>query len=381
MRRVKDNLIDVKLIGDCNSNISWVKEITFKVPMDLLEKYCSRTNGDIVFKWKDGNCRLNIDAIPEMEKLEIISYLKNLGMFTESPPLSSRIPFSYQLVPQFLRNYIAYTIGGGKRYNVDQWAEFPIFPLDLTVDALSDIFNIKYRKSEHTPVILTHDIDSSEALKNLYMFLLEEEKVGARSTNFIVPFKWKIDHEVLLDIKQRGHEIGIHGFDHGNKTPFLKESVINERVEKMHNFIERYGVLGYRSPSLLRTHRLFRVLSRFFRYDSSIPTSGGVFPVPNNGCASARIFQVEGTYEIPISMPRDAALLFYRYKPFEIKEICIRCADIIRKSGGVITLLTHCEKRFIKNGAMLLIYREFLNYLKNDGRYIFKTCEEIIMGN
>ena len=102
--------------------------------------------------------------------------------------------------------------------------------------------------------------------------------------------------------------------------------------------------------------------SRYAR-DSSIPTSGGLFPVPNNGCASARPFMIEGIAEIPLSMPRDGSLRFLGYAPDDIARIWIECADLIARSGGTVVLLTHCERRFSGNDRMFTAYRRFLDHL------------------
>lgn len=372
-----DDLTEVRLSGSHNTEISWITDMPFKVPKEFLEKYCYNLNGSIRLNWTKGECSLAPEAIAESEKIEVVSYLRTLRMFTDNAPLSSKLPFSYQLIPPSLRSIIARAIGQKKRKNVHKWASFPSFPLDLSSDALSDILGIRYKKLKPMPVMLTHDIDSPEGLRNLPMFLADEEAVGARSTNFVVPCKWRIDHGILSELKQRGHEIGIHGFNHSNKTPFMDEPAINQRIDKMRGFIERYGVSGYRAPSLLRTRRLLRCLSNVFKYDSSIPTSGGLFPVPNNGCASARLFEVEGICEIPLSMLRDGTLLFLGYRPDEIKDIWIKCAETIGKSGGVVVLLTHCEKRFTGNSKMFSIYREIIQHLSSDERFIFKACREV----
>ena len=55
-----------------------------------------------------------------------------------------------------------------------------------------------------TPVLLTHDIDSPEGLRNLHrMFLPLEEAVGARSANYIVPCAWPVDDAVVQDLLAR----------------------------------------------------------------------------------------------------------------------------------------------------------------------------------
>src|SRR5262249_16526444 len=148
-----------------------------------------------------------------------------------------------------------------------------------------------------------------------------------------------------------------------NRTPFADDRERTRRLEAARPFIERYGARGYRAPSLLRTRALLRGLRPLYQYDSSIPTSGGLFPVPNNGCATARAFRIEGIAEIPVSMPRDGSLRFLGYSPAEISSIWRECGSRIARSGGVVMLLTHCERRFSGTPAMLDAYRRFLAFV------------------
>src|SRR6266704_4781908 len=83
-------------------------------------------------------------------------------------------------------------------------------------------------------------------------------------------------------------KIGTHGYDHSNRTSFVDPAQRRERLTAGKQSVERYAPLGYRAPSLLRTKELLADLASFYSYDSSIPSSGGLFPVPNNGCATAR---------------------------------------------------------------------------------------------
>ena len=232
--------------------------------------------------------------------------------FTDKKPASSRLMFSYQRIPPRLRALVGSVIGRLKARNRNSWAAFPRWPMDLTTDILADLTSGRPSPfvGSPTPVILSHDLDSPEGLRSFIgSFAGIEESMGARSVNFVVPCGWKIDDGLVNEIGTRGHEIGVHGYDHSNRTPFAAPEEMRQRVESAKPFIARFGAQGYRAPSLLRTRKLLRNLAKIYSYDSSIPTSGGLFPIPNNGCASARPFHVEGINEIPLSMPRDGSLL------------------------------------------------------------------------
>jgi len=230
-----------------------------------------------------------------------------------------------------------------------------------------------------TPVLLTHDLDSPEGLANLVgRFLAEEEAVGARSTSYVVPCAWPLEYTLLDETTARGHELGIHGYNHSNQTPYLPPEVRQERLRAALPLAQRYRMIGYRAPSLVRTRELLRDLVPHYRYDSSIPTSGGLFPVPNNGCASARPFRAEGIVELPVSLPRDGTLRFLGMGAEEILATWIDCADKIARSGGVVVLLTHCEERFSGGRGMLDAYRRFLRWVADSGRFAWSTPARVL---
>lgn len=313
-----------------------------------------------------------LNAIPRDASQE----LRLRAAFTDVAPVSSRLPVSYQRVPAPVRSFLAAMLGRTQRRREAVWAHFPVWPLDLSADFLADAVGLPASPFARgaTPVVLSHDLDSPEGLVNLVRdFLPLEEAAGARSTAFVVPCAWPLDHGLLGELRARGHEIGVHGYDHGNRTPFASPPERARRLDGAREFVARYGVAGYRAPSLLRTRELLRDLRGRYRYDSSIPTSGGLFPVPNNGCASARPFEVEGLSELPVSLPRDGSLLFLGHGPGEIARLWIECAETIARSGGVAVLLTHCEARFSGNAEMRAAYREFLDFVRSSDRFAFST--------
>jgi peptidoglycan/xylan/chitin deacetylase (PgdA/CDA1 family) len=362
--------VRVKSVGEYGA-AAWAEGLRFNVPAELPARlhWQVTASGDLSLE------RGSLPAPPDS-----IGQVRELAAFTETPPASSRLPVNYQRVPGRLRAAIGSAIGRWHRGRSDRWAEFPGWPLDLSADLLFDLSlpTQPYPVSPQT-VILTHDIDSPEGLQNLVArFLTVEEAAGARSTSFIVPCGWPIDHGLTSEVIARGHEVGVHGYDHGNRTPFAADAERRRRIDAARSFAERHSCAGYRAPSLLRTRALLRDLGRRYRYDSSIPTSGGPFPVPNNGCASARPFAIQGILELPLSMPRDGSLRFLGYSPEEIARLWIECADLIARSGGVIVLLTHCEQRFSGSAPMFEAYRRFLDHVSSrPERFVFERAADV----
>jgi len=365
--------VRVVSVGD-RADAEWAEGLRFKVPSDLPGRlhWALTAAGDL---------SLNTSSLPPSPS--DVALLRERAAFTDRPPASSRLPISYQRVPGGLRAAVASIVGRWNRGGADRWAAFPAWPIDLSVDFLSDVSaRRKPRANGPAPVVLTHDIDSPEGLRNLTSrFLALEERAGARSTSYVVPCAWAVDEGLVSEVTGRGHDIGVHGYDHSNRTPFADDAERRRRLDEPLAFAERHAGIGYRAPSLLRTRALLRDLAGRYHYDSSIPTSGGLFPVPNNGCATARPFIVEGVRELPLSMPRDGSLRFLGYSPDEVVGLWIHCADLIARSGGVIVLLTHCERRFSGDGRMLDAYRRFLEYVRErPDRFVFSRAGDVVDG-
>jgi peptidoglycan/xylan/chitin deacetylase (PgdA/CDA1 family) len=378
-RVTEDALVAVRIASVANRpRARWAEGMRAHLPASILDRSgwrrAIRPNGD-----------LDVPADPVAISDRDVAQLRERQAFTDRRPLSARLPVNYRLVPGWARAIAASAVGGWNRRRVDRWAAFPGWPIDLSADLLDDLREGPGGggpSGRRAPVVLTHDIDSPEGLKNLLsLFLPQEEAVGARSTSYIVPCAWRLDHGLIAELVARGHEVGVHGYDHSNTTPFATSDDRRRRLDGARRFAERYAAAGYRAPSLLRTRALLRDLGARYQYDSSIPTSGGLFPTPNNGCATARPFLVEDVVELPVTMPRDGSLRFLGYPPDEIVAMWVECADLVRRSRGVVVLLTHCERRFSGGSGMLGAYRRFLDHLRDrSDQFAFSNPRRVVGG-
>jgi len=335
------------------ARLAWAEGLPLNLPAPLLRLLESPGLPDDEIGLRDAAMALRISAA-----------------FTNTPPASSRLPVSYQAVPGKLRRIVANAMGRAYRCRQSAWARFPGWPLDLSADIAADLAGVRTTTFARTPVLVTHDIDSPEGLRNLRdMFLPLEEAAGARSAAYIVPCAWDVDEGLTREVLARGHEIGVHGYDHANRTAFAPPDERRNRLKAGHQFARAHGAVGYRAPSLLRTAALIEDLQSLYRYDSSIPTSGGAFPTPNNGCASARPWRFGRLWELPLTMPRDGSLRFLGYSPAEIGALWRDVAARIARSGGLVCLLTHCEAGFSGNSKMLAQYKSLLEWIAGESQY------------
>jgi peptidoglycan/xylan/chitin deacetylase (PgdA/CDA1 family) len=358
LRRVRITAVDAR-------RLEWAVGLEVSLPVSLLASVAG--SADVT--------ALDLRTMPPPNLGGHASGLRLRAAFTKEPPLS-KLPFSYQRVPAWLRWYVAVSIGRRLRGRQDEWARFPAWPVDLSVDFLMDwsAGDADPPTTRPAPVCLTHDIDSPEGLRNLVeMFLPIEEAAGVRSTNYVVPCAWRLDHGLLREVVERGHDIGVHGYDHANRTAFLAAAPRQRRLKEGRDALTAYGPVGYRAPSLVRSRPLVEDVGEYYQYDSSIPTSGGPFPVFNNGCATARPFRIGPTLEIPISMRRDGSLRFLGYTPDDIRGMWEQTADTIATARGVVMILTHCEKRFSGNPPMLDAYARFVQFLAASPKFAWST--------
>jgi peptidoglycan/xylan/chitin deacetylase (PgdA/CDA1 family) len=374
-----DALVSVRIVSAAGRpRAAWAEGLQVRLPASLLDRTGWRralgAGGDLI-----------VPAEPAPIADADVAALRERRAFTDVRPVSARLPVNYRVVPGWARAAIGSAVGRWNRRRTRTWAAFPQWPIDLTADLLADLgerFSAPSHSSPPAPVVVTHDIDSPEGLTNLVArFLPIEETAGARSTNYVVPCAWNVDHALVAEVVARGHGVGVHGYDHSHTTPFAADAERRKRLDGARDFAERYAVDGYRAPSLLRTRPLLRDLAARYRYDSSIPTSGGLFPTPNNGCATARPFRIEGIVELPISLPRDGTLRFLGYTPDQMLRMWIECADLIARARGVVVLLTHCERRFSGQPRMLDAYRRFLEHIRDrPDRFAFSSASRVLAG-
>lgn len=352
-------LVDVTVPPSAPASAAWAVGTTITVPASAAEPVTAGTAAT--------------------DAAALVDDLRTRAAWTAAPT-SSRLPFSYQRVPQPVRTAVGRVLGQVRRRQREQWARFPGWPLDLSADALADLTSVDtVRHSQPTPVLLTHDLDTAEGLRNAVDLFLEiEQRASAVAAQYVVPCGWPIDHGLLRELAGAGHELGVHGYDHSNRTPFADDTERRRRLDASADLVDRYGMVGYRAPSLCRTPALLADLAERFAYDSSIPTSGGLFPTPNNGCASARPYRLGGLVEVPLSLPRDGSLRFLGYRPSQMLDVWRSCAEQVARSGGVVVLLTHCERRFTGNAAMLEVYKQFVDEIAADDRYVFALPRDIV---
>lgn len=256
--------------------------------------------------------------------------------------LISKLPVSYRVVPRSLRTALLVFYGKISR------KKFPDWPLDTTAD------DMVKKKGRRCLVVLTHDIDSQEAVDNIDKLIDIEKKHGVKSCINILANKY--DVMKFKAFENQGFEIGCHGWNHDGK---LLQNL--DRIKKSKEKLKQFKIKGFRSPFLDRNDEMFKEVLKYFKYDSSVPTTN--YPL-RSGCASVFPFKKGKLLEIPITVPQDYTL-FNILKLSDEKAFAILkyCFDEIIKRKGVICLIAHPESYDF--GGHLKLYEKIIVYLKS----------------
>src|SRR4030095_143423 len=181
--------------------------------------------------------------------------------------------------------------------------------------------------------------------------LLDEKKVNA--TFFVTG--WRADRcpDLIQEVERRGHEIGVHGYNHLLLTEITPEE-FDADLQKAFEALDRAGVksnpIGFRAPSfsMVNTTKDWALptLEKYgFRYDSS------VFPVgfhPDYGIANAPLSPYKITdrlYEFPMSVLEIYGRRFpscgggyFRPFPYSYTRYCMRK---VNEQGRAVVFYLH----------------------------------------
>jgi peptidoglycan/xylan/chitin deacetylase (PgdA/CDA1 family) len=274
---------------------------------------------------------------------------------------------SYRIAPAWLRRRVRDLAVARRRRTMG--AGFPAWPVEPSVEVLRAVYVAARRALGATPqalwpdgrryaIVLTHDVDDPTALEVARALAADEREHGLRSAWYVVGADGAPDLDGLDALHAAGHEIGLHDAHHDNRGPFLRSDALADRLDACAPLVERYGMRGYRSPSMLRTPALYGALAGRFAYDSSIPDTG-LLPA-RNGCATVLPLECHGVPVLPLTLPSDGQLLSLGLDAEAIAQHWIAKAEWVRGAGGVAMLLTHPEPGFAAEPAVREGYRRFL---------------------
>jgi hypothetical protein len=168
----------------------------------------------------------------------------------------------------------------------------------------------------------------------------------------------------------------LHGSHHDNRIAFLEDGGAEAELDACRATIDELRMRGFRSPSMLRTPRLYEALEGRFAYDSSMPDTG-LLP-ERNGCGTVFPFAHGSITVVPLTLPPDGQLLGRGLEPAEVLAAWIAKAEWIAGVQGAAVHLTHPEPGFSAEPAMRETYRAFMRWVSSRDDVWAATPAEIV---
>ncbi len=283
--------------------------------------------------------------------------------FNKPRPITYWLPFHYHLVPGVVRAWIATNIFKMTKINNEDHL------CQCQVDISKRIVWPELREMGFS---LSYDVDSISGLRKLKQLKNDPFFGKIKSTVNIVSHHYKFTSQEIEELKSASWEIAVHGDNHDSKLAFVETEQIETRLLKSRLKFQNMGidVRGFRSPSLFYTERFIRVLSQYFKYDSSMYFDDGEF-----GISKIFPFRLYNLLEIPITMTMDVHFRFLRISEEDKMEHWLKRFHFIKKHKGYALLVIHPDEHFfsIENEKTL---RRFLCEVQSNNAWI-ATCGEV----
>jgi peptidoglycan/xylan/chitin deacetylase (PgdA/CDA1 family) len=204
--------------------------------------------------------------------------------------------------------------------------------------------------------VLTHDVETSEGLQQISRIADFEESLGLRSSWNLVPYKYKIDMGLINDLRSRGFEIGIHGYNHdGRLYSSLRE--FQRRAIAINEAIKKYAAVGFRSPMAHRNLIWMQQLD--IEHDGSCFDIDPYQAAPG-GVGSIWPFIAGRFVELPYTLPQDHTLFVGLGEQDD--RIWKDKLDYIVGHQGMALMLTHPD--YLTQPQESDIYFRFLEHVK-----------------
>jgi len=216
---------------------------------------------------------------------------------------------------------------------------------------------------------LTHDVETQTGVGLVDRLATLEESLGFRSAWNFVPHKYKLDHGLISDLQDRGHEICIHGYNHDGRL-FESRRTFNHRMRHINAAMRNLRSRGFRAPMVHRNLRWMQALDA--DYDASC-FDVDPFQAMSGGIGSMWPFIAGKLVELPYTMPQDHTLLVTLGET--TPRIWIEKLAYLRQHSAMALMITHPD--YLDTPAALKVYDEFLKHLCEQSNAWFALPQEI----
>jgi peptidoglycan/xylan/chitin deacetylase (PgdA/CDA1 family) len=283
---------------------------------------------------------------------------------------TGQLGFYYKVKRLFPRSWLL-----SARRMLVRWTglpDFPSWPLDDSVVKLVQFYavcllaaagssELEFRwfwpENHCAALMLTHDVESADGLRLAVEIADLEQERGFVSSFNVVGGEYPIDHGILRELRERGFEIGLHGWHH-DRSLFSSREEFERQLPRLTEAARELEAVGFRSPA---THRVVDWLPDLpVEYDGTMFHSDPYEPQPG-GCFTLWPFRLGELVELPYTLPQDHTLftLLRQRSP----ETWLRQVDAIEERHGLVHCLSHPDPGYLGDPDKRDLYAEFLDAL------------------
>jgi peptidoglycan/xylan/chitin deacetylase (PgdA/CDA1 family) len=210
-----------------------------------------------------------------------------------------------------------------------------------------------------TALVITHDVETAEGQEAVRPIADLEESMGLRSSWNFVPYRYKVDGDLLRELGVRGFEVGVHGYNHDGRL-YASRREFDRRAQVINRTVAQWKAVGFRSPQVHRNLAWLQGLE--IQYDASCFDVDPLQPMPG-GCGSLWPFEVGRLVEIPYTLPQDHTLFIVLQSPDN--SVWKQKTEWLAERHGMACLITHPD--YLRIPPLMQHYRNYLEYAVRRG--------------
>ena len=209
--------------------------------------------------------------------------------------------------------------------------------------------------------VLTHDIETAAGQAFVEVVADLEESLGFRSLFNFVPERYKVNHKLMDNLRQRGFEVGVHGLKHDGRL-FDSKPAFMEKANRINGYLKEWNAVGFRAELTHRQPEWMQALE--IEYDLSFFDTDPFEPIPG-GTMSIWPFFLGHFVELPYTLVQDYTLTSVLGE--KSPQVWLEKVDYIERYHGMALVNTHPD--YLKSKSTWDVYYEFLKEMKKRDRY------------
>lgn len=198
---------------------------------------------------------------------------------------------------------------------------FPAWPVDFSVNRILQnllLLLLRSNPGKEIPFIwfwpdahsscamMTHDIETETGQRFCSHLMDIDDAFQIKSAFQVIPeSRYRVTEGFLDGFRVRGHEINVHDLNHDGRL-FRTRQTFLERVRKINEYAQAWGVHGFRSGAMYRRLEWFDALD--VAYDMSVPNVAHMEPQRGGCCTVMPYFVNDRLLELPLTATQDFAL-------------------------------------------------------------------------